>query len=146
MKAGHLCFNCLPLKNGNCSNSVTTPVVVSANTANTVHTSAVTEFPTPVVAAAIQTSTSVNDDAVSPPISILSIPHATVKILKRIPCMSRERAALKLTEIVNLVVRDSQNPDVWQRLFLFPSRCLCAPPRGGVHRSLANFVNDRYEQ
>ena len=56
--------------------------------------------------------------------------------------MSRERAALKLTEIVNLVVRDSQNPDVWQRLFLFASRCLCAPPRGGVHRSLANFVND----
>ena len=52
------------------------------------------------------------------------------KILKRIPKGSRHQVAEKLTTILKDV--SEQNNEVsWQRLFMFPSRCLTCPKRGG---------------
>ena len=54
------------------------------------------------------------------------------RILKRIPRGSRLQLAQKLTSILKAI--NTQNDlESWERLILFPRRCLAAPKRGG-HR------------
>ena len=52
------------------------------------------------------------------------------RILKRIPRASRLQLAQKLTSILKTI--NTQNDiESWERLILFPRRCLAAPKRGG---------------
>ena len=63
-----------------------------------------------------------------------------VKILKRIPKASREQCGRKLATILNVVV-DKNDHASWDRLLRFCARCLRAPRRAGMRRSLASTVN-----
>ena len=51
----------------------------------------------------------------------------------------RDVAATNLAKILNGVCSNN-NPEAWNRLFLFDGRCLRAPPRGGIRCNLATFV------
>ena len=62
------------------------------------------------------------------------------KIIKRIPRGSRHQTARKLSNILDDIIANNSN-DAWERLFLFPRRCLQVPKRGGRRRNLANFIN-----
>ena len=82
------------------------------------------------------TLTSTNPSSVSP----FNPGCFSRRVLKRIPKASRSRAALKLTEIISEVTTSNDRAS-WERLFLFPRRCLVAPRRGGHRRNLAALVN-----
>ena len=62
------------------------------------------------------------------------------RILKRIPKASRALAAQKLTSIL-IAINSKNDAESWERLFLFPRRCLTAPKRGGHRRNLGSAVN-----
>ena len=62
------------------------------------------------------------------------------KLIKRIPKASRHLVASKLTAILD-DVSSLNSAEAWERLFLFPRRCLQAPKRGGSRRNLAFQVN-----
>ena len=52
------------------------------------------------------------------------------KVLKRIPRSSRLQVAKKFASILDATIYHN-DPDSWERLFLFPMRCLLVPSRGG---------------
>ena len=82
----------------------------------------------------------VNDTS---PLPLLINPgRFTGKVVKRIPRASRHQAALKLTDILD-DLNASNSSESWERLFLFPRRCLQAPKKGGHRRSrnLATEIN-----
>ena len=62
------------------------------------------------------------------------------KILKRIPKGSRNRATSKLTAILRDISGDN-SVVTWERLFLFPRRCLSCPKRSRRRWNLSNLVN-----
>ena len=62
------------------------------------------------------------------------------KLIKRIPKASRHLVASKLMAILD-GVSSLNSAEAWERLFLFPRRCLQAPKRGGRRRNLAFQVN-----
>ena len=62
------------------------------------------------------------------------------RVLKRIPKASRVCTAKKLKELLSAITDANDKPS-WERLLLFPSRCLIAPKRGGHRRNLASIVN-----
>ena len=62
------------------------------------------------------------------------------QFLRRIPKGSREAASSKLCEIFDEITR-SNTIEAWERLLLFPRRCLHTPSRGGQRWSLASLVN-----
>ena len=67
------------------------------------------------------------------------------KILKRIPKGSRNRATSKLTAILRDISGDN-SAVAWERLFLFPRRCLSCPKRNGRRWNLANLVNQAIDE
>ena len=62
------------------------------------------------------------------------------RTVKRIPRASRHQTATKLSAILDDIAANNTQ-EAWERLFLFPRRCLQAPKRGGRRRNLANFIN-----
>ena len=77
--------------------------------------------------------------AVTPP----SDPHlekVSVRVLKRLPKVSRECAVRKLAGILEAVVRDNDYT-LWVRLHRFTTRCLRHPGKEGRGSSLATVVN-----
>ena len=79
--------------------------------------------------------------------SVSSIdPGPTIgKMLKRIPQLSRTQVAKKLSLILDNIA-DHNDIDSWERLFLFPRRCLLVPSRGGKRRILSALVNRAVEE
>ena len=79
--------------------------------------------------------------------SVSSInPGPTVgKVLKRIPRSSRAQVAKKLSSILDNIANHN-DIDAWERLFLFPRRCLLVPSRGGKRRNLSALVNRAVEE
>ena len=70
-------------------------------------------------------------------IAVLGQPCQT---LRRIPKGSRDAVAAKLSTILENVT-SSNSIEAWERLLLFPRRCLYTPSRGGQRWSLASLVN-----
>ena len=64
-----------------------------------------------------------------------------LRLLRRIPHGARESLANKLATILDDIVAENSEAS-WNCLFLFPSRCLRSPARGGHRRSLASQVNE----
>ena len=62
-----------------------------------------------------------------------------IKLLGRVPRPVREQLAVKLAEILDLVV-STNCIESWERLFLFCRNCLHAPPRRGHRRNLASHI------
>lgn len=58
--------------------------------------------------------------------SVINPGRLSARILKRIPRASRDSVAKKFSSILNDVV-GVNSPPSWERLFTFPSRCLCVP-------------------
>ena len=67
----------------------------------------------------------------SPQDSLDLPPAPSRKLLKRIPCGSREACVYKLTTILEATVQQNDVAS-WDRLLRFAARCLYAPPRGAV--------------
>ena len=72
--------------------------------------------------------------------SAISLLGQRFQPLRRIAKGSREAAGAKLKAILEDVVA-SNTVEAWERLLLFPRRCLHKPSRGGQRWSLASQVN-----
>ena len=83
------------------------------------------------------TPPAVNQPAAPEPLASI---YPRPKLLRRIPRGSRESSAIRFSTILENIVSDNSVAS-WNRLFLFPSRCLRVPARGGHRRSLASQVN-----
>ena len=75
----------------------------------------------------------------------VNLTKSQAKTIKRIPRASRTNAARKLASVIEEVVALNDLAS-WNRLFLFLSRCLRAPPRGGrrwnVTRAIKNQIRE----
>ena len=78
-------------------------------------------------------------DTTTTPLTIPSCPP-NISVLRRIPRDSREKTSAKLTTVLDQVVGHNDR-SAWERLLLFPIRCLRDPKRGRHKRSLASVVN-----
>ena len=69
----------------------------------------------------------------------------SIRVLKRVPRVSRHLAVTKLPRFVEdvSVKNDSRS---WSRLFKFGRRCLAVPRRGGRRRNLASAVNAQLQE
>ena len=114
------------------------------------HMSIATPGPTPPSAIGQGSASSMSESETLPDInSVRSLADINpgcsyVNILKRIPRGSRVSVARMLSSILHDVVQ-SNDCVSWERLFLFPCRCLPSPHRGGHRRNLARIVNEAVE-
>jgi hypothetical protein len=100
----------------------------------------------PILVPSQQTPSSTSSQLAPTPTDVV-IPPSTVnpgsfdgRILKRIPRASRSQTAQRLTSILSAITARN-DVDSWERLILFPRRCLAAPKRGGHRRNLALIIN-----
>ena len=63
----------------------------------------------------------------------------SLEILKRIPRCARVTIATKLAAILDDITRTNSD-ELWERLFLFVSRCLVVPKRRGHRRNLVSQI------
>jgi hypothetical protein len=72
-----------------------------------------------------------------------SVIKAKCRVLKYIPKASRLQAAAKLTEVLDHILADPDNVNLWQQFLLFTYSCFGVGERGGKrhNRSLATRVN-----
>ena len=64
------------------------------------------------------------------------------KLLKRIPCASRELAAKSLTSVLDTVVNNNDH-ESWSCVFFFSQHCFKCPRRRKKRISLASVVNSQ---
>ena len=68
-----------------------------------------------------------------------------MKVLKRIPRLSRTTTAEKLAFVIEQVITSNDIP-CWLRLLQFTKKCLFSPQRGGKRWNLASLVNKQVSQ
>ena len=93
----------------------------------------------------INTDTSFSNDCAIETESLSRFLSQPIKILKRIPRLSRVTASRKLASVVEQVVARNDIPS-WTRLLSFSKKCLCTPRRGGKRWSLATLVNKQVSE
>ena len=71
--------------------------------------------------------------------------RSDVKILKRVPCISRDLYMRKLATILDEVVKVKSTAS-WDCIICSPAHCLRAPKREGHHRALASLTNQLIEE
>jgi hypothetical protein len=64
-----------------------------------------------------------------------------ISVINRIPQVSRNNAASKLSQIINILTTDSNKIDFWAQLFLFPKSCLRVRSLKGQRWSLSTLLN-----
>ena len=70
----------------------------------------------------------------------------TTKVIRRIPRSARQQAAIKYTSLVDLVVKQTSNPDAWEKLALFPFQAFKLPiTTNSEKKSLTSIIKSNLQ-